>query len=109
MVYTLVQMDNKQVTKPKDKTTEKFAEPEDFQVILLNDNYTTMDFVVFDVLMAIFHKNLEDANKIMMDIHHKGKGIVGCYSWDIATTKADQVHQAARKNEFPLKCIVERA
>ena len=101
-------MDGKQITKTKDKTTPKIKEPQDYRVILLNDNYTTMDFVV-EVLMIIFNKSLVDANKIMLDVHKKGKGIVGQYSWDIAATKAEQVHAAARENEFPLRCIVEPA
>ena len=99
-------MDSKVVSKPKDKTTGKFKEPQEFRVILLNDHFTTMDFVV-EILMVIFHKNLEDANKIMLDVHQKGKGIVGQYSWDIAVTKAEQVHAAAQANQFPLRCIVE--
>ena len=101
-------MGTEQITKPKDKTTPKIKEPQEYRVILLNDNYTTMDFVV-EVLMVIFHKSLVDANKIMLDVHKKGKGIVGQYSWDIAATKAEQVHAAARENEFPLRCIVEPA
>jgi len=94
--------------KPVSKTDEKVKEPEQFKVILLNDHYTTMDFVV-EVLMIIFHKGIEDANKIMLDVHKKGRGIVGVYPWDIAVTKAEQVHAAARANEFPLKCVVEPA
>ena len=94
--------------KPVSKTDEKVKEPEQFKVILLNDHYTTMDFVV-EVLMIIFHKSIEDANQIMLDVHKKGKGIVGVYPWDIAVTKTEQVHAAARANEFPLKCIVEPA
>jgi len=108
LVYNISSMNGKQLTKPKDKTTPKIKEPQDYRVILLNDHYTTMDFVV-DVLMTIFHKGIEDANKIMLDVHKKGKGIVGCYSLDIAATKAEQVHAAARENEFPLRCIVEPA
>jgi len=96
----------------KDRTAskihEKHKEPDQFKVILLNDHYTTMDFVV-EVLMVIFHKGIDDASRIMMDVHEKGKGIVGVYTWDIAVTKAEQVHSAARANEFPLKCIVEPA
>ena len=92
--------------KPVDKTKERLKEPEEFRVILLNDHYTTMEFVV-DILMVIFHKNAEDANRIMLDVHRKGKGIVGVYSWDIAATKVEQVHAAAREYEFPLRCIVE--
>jgi len=91
------------VTKKK----EKLAEPEDFRVILLNDHYTTMEFVV-EILMGVFHKNETDANRIMLDVHRKGKGIVGVYAWDIAQTKAEQVHTLARQHEFPLRCIVEK-
>ena len=101
-------MDNKAKTRSKDKVTPKIKEPEEYRVILLNDDYTTMDFVV-EILMVIFHKNLEDANKIMLDVHKKGKGQVGIYSWDIAITKMEQVHTAARENQFPLRCIVEPA
>ena len=90
------------------KKRERLKEPEDYQVILLNDNYTTMDFVV-EILMTIFHKPEEDAMRIMLDVHRKGKGMVGVYSWDIAQTKANQVHSLAKQYEFPLKCIVEKA
>jgi len=99
-------MDSKLLTRTSEKNAQKPALPEDFRVILLNDDYTTMEFVVY-ILMAIFHKNPKDANKIMLDVHKKGKGIVGQYPWDIATTKAEQVHSAARENEFPLRCILE--
>jgi ATP-dependent Clp protease adaptor protein ClpS len=99
-------MDNQIITKTHEKSDEKLKEPEEYRVILLNDHYTTMDFVV-EILVEIFHKNIEDANRIMMDVHRKGKGIVGVYPWDIAATKAGQVHALARENEFPLRCIVE--
>ena len=95
-------------SKPVEKTREKLKEPENFKVILLNDHYTTMEFVV-DILMVIFHKTQEEAEKIMLDVHRKGKGIVGVYSWDIAATKAQQVHIAAKEREYPLRCIVEPA
>lgn len=95
-------------TKKVEKSNEKFKEPQEYRVILLNDHYTTMDFVV-EILMVVFHKNIEEANRIMLDVHRRGKGIVGVYSWDIAATKAEQVHAAARENEFPLRCIVEPA
>jgi ATP-dependent Clp protease adaptor protein ClpS len=94
--------------RPASKTNEKHKEPDEFKVILLNDHYTTMDFVV-EILLAIFHKSLPDATKIMLDVHRKGKGVVGVYTWDIAATKTEQVHAAARANEFPLRCVVEPA
>jgi ATP-dependent Clp protease adaptor protein ClpS len=95
-------------TQLADKSREKLKEPEQFRVILLNDHYTTMEFVV-DVLISIFHKNEEDANRIMLDVHRRGQGMVGMYPFDIAQTKANQVHAAAREREFPLRCIVEQA
>jgi ATP-dependent Clp protease adaptor protein ClpS len=94
--------------KLADRREEKLREPEDFWVILLNDHYTTMDFVV-QILISVFQKSEEEANRIMLDVHRKGQGLVGRYSWDIARTKAEQVHAEAAKNEFPLRCIVERA
>jgi ATP-dependent Clp protease adaptor protein ClpS len=101
-------MDPKIRSKADSKSTEKNKEPEEFKVILLNDHYTTMEFVV-EVLMVIFHKSILDANRIMLDVHKKGKGLVGVYTWDIAATKTEQVHSAARANEFPLRCILEPA
>jgi len=92
--------------KPVNKHNPKIKEPEDYKVILLNDNYTTMEFVV-EVLMLVFHKSIEEANMIMLDVHKKGKGIVGVYTWDIAETKARQVESMAVENEFPLRCVIE--
>ena len=100
-------MEHKLLTRTNGKNTPKIKEPEEYRVVILNDHYTTMEFVVF-ILMSIFHKNEEDAFKIMLDVHKKGKGIVGIYCWDIAVTKAEQVHALARENEFPLRCIVEK-
>jgi ATP-dependent Clp protease adaptor protein ClpS len=93
--------------KPASKQKKKLKEPEEFRVILLNDHYTTMDFVV-GILIQVFHKNEEDANRIMLDVHRKGKGMVGLYPYDIAQTKVNQVHAIAREHEFPLRCIVEK-
>jgi ATP-dependent Clp protease adaptor protein ClpS len=95
-------------TKPVPKQEKQLKEPREFQVILLNDHYTAMDFVV-EILIEIFHKDLEDANRIMLEVHKNGRGLVGIYPWDIAVTKAEQVHLAAREFEFPLHCIVEPA
>ncbi|MDR1411567.1 MAG: ATP-dependent Clp protease adaptor ClpS [Spirochaetaceae bacterium] len=93
-------------TKFAVRQTEKLKEPGEFRVILLNDNYTTMDFVV-EILMLVFHKSEEEAARIMLDVHRKGRGIVAVYPWDIAQTKADQVHSLARERQFPLRCVVE--
>jgi ATP-dependent Clp protease adaptor protein ClpS len=93
-------------TKFASRRKEKLKEPEEFRVILLNDDYTTMDFVV-EVLMRIFHKTEDDAIRIMSNVHEQGRGIVGQYPQDIARTKADQVHAMAREQQFPLKCVLE--
>jgi ATP-dependent Clp protease adaptor protein ClpS len=90
-----------------ERRVTKLAEPDNYRVVLLNDDYTTKEFVVA-VLVAIFQKGVPEATRIMEDVHKKGRGIVGMYSWDIAATKADQVHVLARKNEYPLRCLVEK-
>lgn len=87
---------------------EEIQEPEEFRVILLNDDYTTMEFVVA-VIMTVFHKGLAEATRIMLDVHKKGRGVVGIYPFDIAATKVDQVHTLARDNGYPLKCTMEKA
>jgi len=87
---------------------KKLKEPKEYMVILLNDNYTTREFVV-EILKQIFHKNPEEAVTIMLNVHNKGRGVVGVYTWDIAHTKASQVHAIAKQHEYPLRCIVEEA
>jgi ATP-dependent Clp protease adaptor protein ClpS len=95
-------------TKTVTRDEARIREPGQYRVILLNDDYTTMDFVV-DVLIMIFHKEETEANRIMLDVHRKGRGMVGLYTFDIAVTKAEQVHSLARQYKFPLRCVVEKA
>jgi ATP-dependent Clp protease adaptor protein ClpS len=90
-----------------DKRKRKLAEPEKFRVVMLNDDYTTMDFVV-QILSLVFHKDAAEAERIMMDIHRKGRGVAGVYPWDLAQTKAEQAQSIARQNGFPLRCVVEK-
>ena len=85
---------------------EKLKEPADYVVILLNDHFTTMEFVV-EILRLVFHKKIDEAKRIMLNVHNKGRGIVGVYTWDIAQTKANQVHAIAKQHNYPLKCVVE--
>lgn len=101
-------MDSEQEGEVLTRSDEELKEPEEYSVLLLNDDYTTMEFVV-SVLMTVFHKALPEATRIMLDVHKKGKGTVGIYSYDIAVTKINQVHQLARQNGFPLKCTMEKA
>ncbi len=91
-----------------ERIDEELKEPDEYRVILLNDDYTTMEFVV-TVLMTVFHKGLPEATRIMLDVHRKGRGVVGVYAYDIAVTKIKQVHELARQNDFPLKCTMEKA
>ncbi len=85
----------------------KTKRPPFFKVVLLNDDYTPMDFVVF-ILKGIFHRNHEDAVSIMMEIHQKGAGVCGVYTRDIAETKAEETIMVARRKEYPLQCRVEK-
>lgn len=84
----------------------ELREPQMFKVLLHNDDYTSMDFVV-KVLMEIFHKTHAQAEQIMLQIHEKDKAICGVYSFEIAQTKAQQVRQQAKENEFPLLATIE--
>ncbi|WP_309497025.1 ATP-dependent Clp protease adaptor ClpS [Sulfurovum sp.] len=84
----------------------ELEEPQLFKVLLHNDDYTSMDFVV-DVLVNIFHKTHAQAEQIMLLIHEKGKAICGVYSFEIAQTKAQQVKLKAKQNEFPLLATIE--
>ena len=88
-----------QTTKPKLK------KPKKFQVLLLNDDYTTMEFVVA-VLMRFFSKCEEAANAIMIKIHVDGEGVCGTFSHDVAQTKVTQVTDFSRNNEQPLMCVL---
>ncbi len=84
----------------------KLKKPKMYRVILYNDDYTSMEFVV-EILIAIFSKPAAEATKIMLDVHKKGTGVCGVYTYDIAITKVNQVHRQARINEFPLRCGYE--
>lgn len=82
--------------------------PQMFQVVLLNDDYTPMEFVVM-VLQQYFKRNLETATLIMLKIHHEGRGVCGVYTKDVAATKVELVTAAARRGGHPLQCIMEAA
>jgi len=82
--------------------------PKMYRVILHNDHYTTMEFVV-EILIKVFRKPAQEATQIMLDVHRKGKGHVGVFTRDIAETKVAQVLYLARQREYPLKCTYEEA
>ena len=89
-----------------DETT-KVKEPSLYKVLLHNDDYTSMEFVVL-LLEKVFHKNTAEATRIMLNVHQQGTGIAGVYHKEIAETKVAIVHDLAQKNEYPLKCSIEK-
>jgi ATP-dependent Clp protease adaptor protein ClpS len=94
--------------KEQQRSETKQQEPTLYNVVLLNDDYTPMMFVV-DVLETLFQKSPAEAYRVMMQVHVNGRGIAGVYSWEIAETKADRVAAVAREAGFPLKATIEEA
>ncbi|MBO0344756.1 ATP-dependent Clp protease adapter ClpS [Roseibium limicola] len=91
------------VTKPK--TVAK--RPNVYRVLLLNDDYTPMEFVIH-VVESFFQKNREEATRVMLHVHHHGVGECGIYSYEVAETKVTQVMDFARKHQHPLQCVMEK-
>ncbi len=90
-------------------TTEvrpRLRRPPMYQVLLLNDDYTPMEFVVW-ILQVVFHKDASEATRLMLDVHNKGKGLCGVFTHDVARTKAVQVEALAKREEHPLKCEIQ--
>jgi ATP-dependent Clp protease adaptor protein ClpS len=98
--------DSDVIEETESDTQEEILEPPMYKVIMLNDHYTTMEFVVY-VLETVFHKSLQEAIIIMLNIHNNGAGICGVYTAEVAETKIQKVHNLAREKEFPLKCTME--
>jgi ATP-dependent Clp protease adaptor protein ClpS len=90
------------------RAERKLEKPKMYKVILLNDDYTTMEFVVY-VLQAIFQRTETEAVQIMLHVHKNGSGVAGVYTHEIAETRVVQVETLARHNEYPLRCTMEEA
>jgi ATP-dependent Clp protease adaptor protein ClpS len=90
------------------KVEEKLELPPMFKVLLHNDDYTTMEFVV-EILQQVFHKSAAEATRIMLLVHKKGTGVCGVFSEDVAETKVEIVRHLAKKSGFPLMCTMEEA
>lgn len=90
----------------KPQSEDRVAHPPMCRVLMHNDDYTTMEFVV-EVLVQVFHKTDVEAHQIMLSVHHKGAGICGVYPHEIAETRVAKVHSMARKSGFPLRCSLE--
>jgi ATP-dependent Clp protease adaptor protein ClpS len=91
-----------------ERQEQRVEPPRMYQVVMLNDDYTPMEFVVW-VLQEHFQRDLETATQIMLTIHHEGKGVCGVYSRDIAVTKVELVQAAAKRAGHPLQCTLEAA
>jgi len=89
------------------ETREEVTEPSMYRVLLLNDDYTTMEFVV-EILMLVFSKSVEEATQIMLNVHRIGVGLCGVYTYEVAETKVETVHALAKERGFPLKCSMEK-
>jgi ATP-dependent Clp protease adaptor protein ClpS len=89
------------------RTKPKTQRPNMYRVLLLNDDYTPMEFVVL-VLQDVFNKSREDAMRIMLHVHNKGVGECGVYPYEVAETKVTRVMDTARKNQHPLQCVMEK-
>ena len=89
------------------RTKPKTQRPNLYRVLLLNDDYTPMEFVVL-VLQDVFNKSREDAMRIMLHVHNKGVGECGVYPYEVAETKVTRVMDTARKNQHPLQCVMEK-
>lgn len=90
------------------KTKPKTKKPSMYQVVLLNDDYTPMDFVIY-ILERFFQKSREEATTIMLHVHRKGVGVCGVYPYEIAESKVSQVMDFCEKNEQPLQCTLQKA
>ncbi len=88
------------------ESKQKLQKPPLYKVLLHNDDYTTMDFVIF-ILIGVFHKSETDAFRIMMAVHQQGLGVAGVYTYEIAEAKVEKVHSLARASEYPLLCTME--
>ena len=94
------------ITSIVTKTKPRVKKPSMYKVLLVNDDYTPMDFVVV-VLQKVFRKSREDATRIMLHVHKRGVGICGVYPYDVAESKVAQVVDFARKHQHPLQCTME--
>lgn len=100
--------DNKREGSVLTRDETEIREPRLYKVLLHNDDYTTMEFVI-SILETVFNKTPADATEIMLNVHNQGVGVAGIYTREICETKISVVHQMAKRNEFPLRCSMEAA
>ncbi|WP_033919603.1 ATP-dependent Clp protease adapter ClpS [Sphingomonas sp. 37zxx] len=90
------------------RTRTKTKQPTPYRVLMLNDDYTPMEFVVL-CLQRFFRMNMEEATRVMLHVHQKGVGVCGVFTYEVAETKVSQVMDLARQNQHPLQCTLEKA
>lgn len=95
------------VTERRTREQTRAKRPPLYKCILLNDDYTPMEFVV-EILKSIFHRSHAEATRIMLHVHQNGMGVAGVYPFEIAETKVKTVEELARESQFPLKCVMEK-
>jgi ATP-dependent Clp protease adaptor protein ClpS len=100
--------DGDTVVERRTRPATRTKKPPMYKVILLNDDYTPMEFVV-EILKVVFHKQHAEATRIMLHVHQNGMGVAGVFPYEIAETKVRTVDELARQSEFPLKCVMEKA
>lgn len=105
---TMADTKHQQGERVLERTRDEVKEPPLFKVILLNDDYTTMEFVEA-ILEEVFNKRPAEAHRIMMQVHTQGKGLCGMYPFEVAETKVSTVHDRARQHGFPLRAVLEEA
>lgn len=107
-IFRLLNGDEKMAVKNsvKERSDSKVKEPKQYNVVMHNDDFTTMDFVV-SVLIEIFHKDEMTAQKLMLNVHHNGKAVVGKYPYDIAATKVNAALSRAKSDGFPFRMTIE--
>ncbi|MBT4364507.1 MAG: ATP-dependent Clp protease adapter ClpS [Desulfobacterales bacterium] len=97
----------KSLEKISSETEDELSEPPLYKVLLHNDDFTTMEFVV-NILLSVFNKSVEEATQIMLNVHNQGIGLCGLYSFEVAETKVEMVSDEASRNGFPLRCSMEK-
>jgi ATP-dependent Clp protease adaptor protein ClpS len=102
----MIKAESGTITEPKQSEKTKLSPPKMFKVLLLNDDYTSMDFVV-SILETVFKRTPSEAVRIMLMVHNSGSGVAGVYTRQIAESKVSLVHQRARTEGFPLLCSIE--
>ncbi len=102
----MYKLDIKSDIELEEQSLEDTIETKRYKVVLLNDDFTSMDFVV-EILMELFDHSVDSAINIMLQIHRNGRGVCGVYTYEVAETKTFQVQKRARENEYPLKAIIE--